>query len=355
MTDLQDTIALDAARRTWLADLAHMDGVAPNLETALAYGRGAWKCGEYEVALSQFQWAHAANPDHEDATLAVLRAACSMARFDIEAATLDISATRRIDSAYLSLHRALKCVPGSLNRARSLLAAHRSDLVCAQFDTALAAIEAGDGLRLVEHDDPQARARDDSLRWAMQHARSVEAHVGLPIDVLMRGLEAAPFDGLTMECGVYFGRSLRVIAAQTHGEVHGFDSFRGLPEAWNAAERAGAYSTAGRLPEVPPEVSLHAGWFEDTLPTFFAAHGEPIRLLHIDCDLYSSTRTVLAEARRHLVAGSVLVFDDLLGYPGFEAHELKAWDEFTAAHDVRWELLAACLLGREVAVRIVSI
>lgn len=350
-----DPIVLDAARRDWLANLARMHGVVQSVQTALAYGRGAWKCGEYDLALSQFQWAHAANPDDENATLALLHAASSMARFDIESETLDVSSRRKVDSALLSLHRALKTVPGALARARRLLDAHRGDPVCAQFDAALGAIEAGDPSRLTAAGDTRALARDDSLRWAMRHARSAEAHVGLPVDVLMRGLGAAPVRGLTIECGVYFGRSLRVIAAQTRGDVHGFDSFQGLPEAWNVAEHAGAYSTAGRLPDVPPNVSLHTGWFEDTLPPFFAAHGEPIRFLHIDCDLYSSTQTVLAAARAHLTAGSVLVFDDLLGYPGFEAHELKAWEEFTAAHDVRWELLAACLLGREVAVRIESI
>ena len=99
--------------------------------------------------------------------------------------------------------------------------------------------------------------------------------------------------------------------------MHGFDSFQGLPEAWSAHEGAGAYSTAGRLPRGRGQRrACIAGWFEDTLPPFLAAHPGPIRLLHIDCDLYSSTRTVLEAADARLVAGSVLVFDDFLGYPG---------------------------------------
>jgi hypothetical protein len=63
---------------------------------------------------------------------------------------------------------------------------------------------------------------------------------------------------------------------------------------------------------------------------------------------------VLAAAAERLVAGSIVVFDDLLGYPGYESHELRAFEEFAAARALRWELVAACLLGREVAIRILA-
>jgi hypothetical protein len=162
----------------------------------------------------------------------------------------------------------------------------------------------------------------------------------------------APPDGLTLECGVYFGRSLRQIAAATRGDVHGFDSFQGLPEAWSEAEGAGAYSTGGRMPTTPVNATLHEGWFEDTLPPFFASHPGPVRLLHIDCDLYSSTRTVLESAAPRLITGSIVVFDDLLGYPGYRRHELRALEEFSREEGLQWEVIAAALLGREVAIRI---
>jgi predicted O-methyltransferase YrrM len=68
--------------------------------------------------------------------------------------------------------------------------------------------------------------------------------------------------------------------------------------------------------------------------------------------LYSSTRTVLERAGDRLVPGSVVVFDDLLGYPGYEQHELRAFEEFVSERKVEWELIGACLLGREVAIRI---
>ncbi len=354
MPNLQDPMALDAARRQWLAGLAQAHAADSAMPTALAFARGAWMCGEYELALDLFQRAHAADPRDIDALLALVHGASMLTRFDIEAQALDTASAHGVSSARLSLHRALKRVPAGVDEARAMLAAHGDDPLCVEFDVALSAIEAGDASLLPQRTDPRAHARDAGLRWALRHAGSTQAHVGLPVDVLLAGLDDASVDGLMIECGVYFGRSLRIIAERGNGKVHGFDSFQGLPEAWNAAEPMGAYSTAGRLPKAANGVTLHAGWFEDTLPAFFAAHPEPIRLLHVDCDLYSSTQTVLAHARPHLVPGSVVVFDDLLGYPGYEAHEFKAWNEFTAAQEIRWELLAACLLGREVAVRLVS-
>ena len=356
MSNLQTARVLDAARRDRLAALARAHAQAPGATTALAYARGAWQCGEYDLALALFQEAHGAKPTDPESTLALLRAASMLARFDVESETLAAAAARGVDSPMLSLHRSLRQVPGSIAAARSALDAHLFDSVIAQFDNALSAVESGDASRLPDLPDATAQARNDGLRWAMRHASSRNAHVGLPIEVLVRALEVAPRDGLTLECGVYFGRSLRVIAERSAAAVHGFDSFEGLPEAWNETERAGAYSTAGRLPAMPRNVTLHEGWFEHTLPPFFTSHpGTPIRLLHVDCDLYSSTRTVLASARPHLVPGSVLVFDDLLGYPGHAAHELRAWEEFCVTHGVHWNLIAACLLGREVAVRIESI
>jgi hypothetical protein len=167
----------------------------------------------------------------------------------------------------------------------------------------------------------------------------------------VRALELAPPEGMTLECGVYFGRSLEIIGRHTTGAVHGFDSFQGLPEAWTEHEGAGAYTTAGRLPKVPGHVRLHPGWFEATLPGFFKANPGPIRLLHVDCDLYSSTRTVLELSAPRLQPGSVVVFDDLLAFPGYEEHELRAFLEFREASGLRWEIVAACLLGREVAFR----
>ena len=60
-------------------------------------------------------------------------------------------------------------------------------------------------------------------------------------------------------------------------------------------------------------------------------------MIHIDCDLYSSTRTVLTLLRGRMVPGTLLVFDELFNYPGYEQHEIKAFYEFLREDSVRCE------------------
>lgn len=345
---------LDQARRDWLAGLAHQYAAQPSAQNALALARGQWMCGDYDQAMTHFIAARDRAPEIADTHIALVRSASMLGLGEVEAHALDLALQLHPRQPELALQAALRQVPDDLAAARHRLQPHLGDALCAQFDQALAAIQAGDMPPADRSGDPQRIARQDSLRWVQRHAGDRQVHSGMPADVLLRALGAAPDHGLTLECGVYFGRSLRLIAERSDGVVHGFDSFQGLPEAWSAHERAGAYSTAGRLPSVARNVELHVGWFEDTLPPFFAAHPGPIRLLHIDCDLYSSTRTVLEAADDRLVAGSVLVFDDFLGYPGYEQHELRAFEEFVSARGIGWELLAACLIGREVAIRIIA-
>ena len=137
-------------------------------------------------------------------------------------------------------------------------------------------------------------------------------------------LAAAPEAGLVLEFGVYTGRSIAWLA-EGGAQVHGFDSFEGLPGDWTREVKAGGYSTAGRRPDVAANVTLHVGWFEETLPAFLAREAGPLRLANIDCDLYSSTRCVLEALAPRLVVGSVLVFDEYFTYPGWRDHEWKAF------------------------------
>ena len=352
--------SLDHARREWLAGLVHGHRVAPSARSALELAQGLWRCGEYREAWQRFVEARDRAPGLAATHLALLPAASMLGLREQEAVALEAALRAHPQDTQIALRAALAEVPDALERARARLAPLRDDPVCADYALALEiiagdrpqetieAILAGPGL------DPGRRARWQALRWACRHADAPGCHAGLPSRVLERGIAAAAGAGLVIECGVYFGRSLEQIAARLDQPVHGFDSFQGLPEDWKAGEGAGSYSTAGRLPRVAANVTLHPGWFEQTLPPFLDAHPGPVRLLHVDCDIYSSTRTVLEALAPRLQAGSVIVFDDMLGYPGYEAHELRAFEELVERTGLRWELLAACLLGREVAVRVLA-
>ena len=137
----------------------------------------------------------------------------------------------------------------------------------------------------------------DSWRYARVHRTAATRILTDARATMALGLKAAGREGLVLEFGVRFGNSIRALAVQAGQQVHGFDSFEGLPEAWGSNPR-GVYSTGGRLPEVPGNVQLHVGWFEDSLPQFCADHREPVRFMNVDCDIYSSTRDGLRAAGR---------------------------------------------------------
>lgn len=165
-------------------------------------------------------------------------------------------------------------------------------------------------------------------------------------DTLDLALEAANVEGLILEFGVRFGRSIRMIGANAGQAVHGFDSFEGLPEDWS--ERGvGSYTTEGVLPEVPDNVRLHVGLFEDTLPGFLEGEPGPLRLTNIDCDLYSSTVTIFDNLAERIVPGSVIVFDEYIMNPRWQEDEFKAFQEACAAHGWRYEYLAFSPFSRQ--------
>jgi hypothetical protein len=148
-------------------------------------------------------------------------------------------------------------------------------------------------------------------------------------------------DGLILEFGVAAGDSIRYLAARTDRKVHGFDSFEGLPEDWPGRHEAkGHYSTEGQLPSVPGNVDLHKGGFAETLPAFLARESGGVALLHVDCDLYGSTRTVLDQLAPRIGPGTVIVFDEYFNFIGWRNQEFKAFQEFVTATGVSYRYLA---------------
>lgn len=143
-------------------------------------------------------------------------------------------------------------------------------------------------------------------------------------------------------CGHNTTKMLRRLLAED-GTLHLFDSWEGIPEPWEMGEghtvRAGTWkypSSVGiSLKEIDNRLVITDGLFEKTLPYHFP---EQLGLVHIDCDLYSSTRDILFGAKDHIGSGTVLIFDELIGYQYYEDHEYKAlmeWLEQTS-NKIEW-------------------
>lgn len=88
--------------------------------------------------------------------------------------------------------------------------------------------------------------------------------------------------------------------------VSGFDTFTGLPEAWDFSHAgyskqwgymaAGRFTQHGVLPPVQPCATLHKGLINRTLPMWIAAHrtrASPLLGVSIDVDIYSASYAAL--------------------------------------------------------------
>ena len=200
----------------------------------------------------------------------------------------------------------------------------------------------------------QMRARSQSADYA-------EAHMADAIifedatKMLKYCVKNAP-KGAVLEFGVADGGSIAEIASVYKGTVHGFDSFEGLPEDWSGhTEAAGTFDRGGTLPKVPKNVELHKGWFSDTIPVWKQAHPDPVGFLHMDYDIYSSTRDVLALMKDRLRPGTIIKFDEYFNYPNWQKHEFRAWAEFVAEHGIEYRYIAFTALHGRVAVEITKI
>jgi len=149
-------------------------------------------------------------------------------------------------------------------------------------------------------------------------------------------------DGLWLEFGTGSGSTARVMAkSRERGKVYTFDWFKGLPDDWLPDYGVLKGKFAQPLPtDLPDNIEIVLGRFEESLEPFLQAHPElPADLIHVDCDIYESTRYVLDRLEDRIVAGSVLVFDELLYYPGFHEHEMKALYEWLLANQRHYEWL----------------
>jgi len=194
------------------------------------------------------------------------------------------------------------------------------------------------------------QAAAESADYMVKHMMGAQNLRGRA-ELLDFALGACTVDGLVLEFGVFRGESLRFIAKRVQQEIVGFDSFEGLPEDWTSFQKQGRFTLNGVVPEFSePNIRICKGWFEDTLPGFLAEQTGPARFIHIDCDIYSSTKTVLNLLSSRIVKGTVIVFDEYLNYPSWREHEYRAFQEFTVSHNLKYRYIGFASSHYSVAV-----
>ena len=176
-------------------------------------------------------------------------------------------------------------------------------------------------------------------------------------EALLYPLRRRRSTGLILELGVGDGFTLKILDTELTRSgvtsiIHGFDSFYGLPSAWGGESSLisqqypqGYFNRQGIPPQsLPPRVKLHIGMLKDTLPNFvnemILIHSSTIKIafLHIDVDIYSSTWEALASLSCLFAKGTVIEFDEALGYLNWKnSGEWRAFVEFSNLYRVQWK------------------
>jgi hypothetical protein len=148
---------------------------------------------------------------------------------------------------------------------------------------------------------------------------------------------------VAVEFGTGTGETTRMIAEVL--PVISFDSFEGLPEDWRPNFPAGRFGDL-TMPTDIPGATIVPGWFKDTVVGY--DWPDSIALVHMDCDLYSSTKTALDSIGPYIEPGCIIVFDEFHGFSddlmGEVPGEQQAWREFVGKSGLVWEVIGH---GRE--------
>jgi len=164
-------------------------------------------------------------------------------------------------------------------------------------------------------------------RTSANYAMSIRQH-------LLDSVKEVTVDGHWCEFGVRQGRSLNWLIDAYPGQViHAFDSWEGLPEEWNHGTGTVADMSC-EPPAVPKHIQLHEGWFKDTLPTWKQNNQGPIAFLHMDADIYSSTKEVLVSLNNQIVPGTVITFDEFCNFR--LSGKMRKWQDQEFLALVEW-------------------
>ncbi len=195
-------------------------------------------------------------------------------------------------------------------------------------------------------------AAESSLKYYKENIKNAVLFDGTDarfkvLEYALNKIKATPTN-LFLEFGVYKGKSINYCAdILKDTKFYGFDSFEGLPEDWSGFNLAkGEFNIKEGMQslDIRQNIELIKGWYNESLPKFLKEVQGDISFLHIDCDLYSSTKTVFDNLYDRIKSGTIIVFDEYFNYPNWQNHEYKAFQEFVKKYNVEYEYLAVGVL-----------
>ena len=169
------------------------------------------------------------------------------------------------------------------------------------------------------------------------------------------------------EFGTRNGESARILAKHLPEKslFYLFDSFEGLPEDWDKKDKKGSMKVESIPKFDNPRFIITKGWFEETLKPwvndiwnqYLCDNGDKdhsfFSLFHIDCDLYSSTRTVLEAIDSLISPDTYLLLDDYCnGTDKHREHVFRAFQEFILTNSYKYRIIYRSFSGSQVTVKV---
>jgi hypothetical protein len=240
---------------------------------------------------------------------------------------------RLVRNSTFARFRALEAELQNCKRASNLVSCDPSGLVRIILnEIASNQIDASSALGAIFKDinvAGQLVAATEAAAWLHQYADKVPGFARRP-ELLESIIPRIPADGDLAEFGVFKGAVTRFMRPRFPSRIyHAFDSFHGVPEAMSLSVHQNAFDLGGNIPDLPPGTTVHAGWFEDTIPRWREHFDAPIAWAYIDCDLYESVCAVLEGLTDRIRPGTILSYDDWYNFPNWQQHSLKATREWT--------------------------
>ena len=152
-----------------------------------------------------------------------------------------------------------------------------------------------------------------------------------------------------LEFGVWKGKSSNFFSRYIN-KLYSFDSFEGLPNEWEGQKPKGYFNLNKKIPKLNSNIEPIIGYVEDTLDGFLKEHNPKINFIHMDMDLYQSSKFTLSKVKPYLQKGSIILFDELYNYINWKSGEYKALKEIFEDHEYIYRSFN--LQGAQVAIQI---
>lgn len=155
-----------------------------------------------------------------------------------------------------------------------------------------------------------------------------------------------------VEFGVYRGISSKLILKHLPQDknLYLFDSFKGLPTDWKFFSNRHRRKIIIKkdyhkmIPDKIPKFNdsrtkMYIGWFKDSLPSYIYKVNKPFAFIHIDCDVYESTKDIFDNINHLIKRGTIILFDEYYNYEDWKQHEYKAFMEYIKKFNRKFEYL----------------